>query len=646
MKFYINNVNLWSKAENKRIIVDFQPNKVNVITGESNTGKTSLLKIVDYCLFAQCNDIPDDVNELNFAYGLVITINEKTIAIIRETNGVNGKVSENYIFVEDLKEFPENLTPEIFGNYSVKQSEIKNYLEKEFKITEHFPLLPKGNKIRKGSTLNLEYFFIYNSISQNIVINENDFFDYQLNDRDRELYKQALDSIFDLSIGLSSEDNYKIRQQKTEYENELNKLLSNKEKQTKKIKTQEDFVKKLIFKAKEFDLIDDEIDPNDIENCFFTLKQRIDIEYSEIKKSIVPSNFKELENKRYQLKQKLRTLIKFKKEVSEYTDLITEESETLLPLDYLTKNNFELISISEVSDFLANLRIELEDVRRTIKSTEPVNLNIDEEVLRLENEIKEIEIKLSKYPKNKQFISANDKSIFLIETRKDINHFLDNKNSIVKDEVNFDIEIKFYNEQIHELSNKLPKNENEVKRKRIELLNELIQHYINEIKDCLGNYKEYKADFDYNDKILQLRKPLEEKPSSIDGTSNYLFLQITLFLGLHELFIKQKEKNYIPQFLIIDYPSLPYKSGDKAEENAGQIENTDRIKLRKVFELLNMFISKMNNPLEYNTDFQIIILDHVQPDIWEDTPKLENFNLVDNFRNGKTLMKQDAKEKP
>jgi hypothetical protein len=308
----------------------------------------------------------------------------------------------------------------------------------------------------------------------------------------------------------------------------------------------------------------------------------------------------------------------------------------LLPLDYLTKNNFELISISEVSGFLENLKIELEDVRRAIKSTEPVNLNIDEEVLRLETELKKIEIELRNYPKNKQFISANDKSIFLIETRKDINHFLDNKNSIVKDEVNFDVDIKFYNEQIRELSNKLPKDENEVKHKRIEFLNELIQYYINEIKDCLGNYKEYKAYFDYKDKILQPRKPLEEKPSSIDGTSNYLFLQITLFLGLHELFIKQKEKNYVPQFFIIDYPSLPYKSGDIAEENAGQIENTDRIKLRKVFELLNMFISKMNNKSEYNTDFQIIILDHVQPDIWEEMPKLMNFNLVDNFRNGKT----------
>jgi predicted ATP-binding protein involved in virulence len=50
MKFHINKVVLWLKNGKVREIT-FKPNKVNVITGDSSTGKTEILNIVDYCFF-------------------------------------------------------------------------------------------------------------------------------------------------------------------------------------------------------------------------------------------------------------------------------------------------------------------------------------------------------------------------------------------------------------------------------------------------------------------------------------------------------------------------------------------------------------------------------------------------------------------
>ncbi len=636
MKFTVNKIHLWLNENNEHIELIFKPNKVNVLTGGSNTGKTSLLNIVDYCLFAKKNDIPDDVNELAFAYGITLTINDKVIVIIRETNGEHGKNSANYLFLTDIKDFPKLLRPEIFSNYSVKERVIKVFLEKEFSITENFELLPSGNRIRKGSTLNLSYFFLFNTISQNIIINKNDFFDFQINKRDRELYSQALDSIFDLSIGLSSEANYKLRQQISELESELRKVNEKKDKQNKKLKKETDFVNKLIFKAKEFDLIDDEIDPNNVEEAFSVIKKRINLEYQEITKSVVPPNYKELENKAYVLRQKIRTLNGFKAEISKYHEIITEEEETILPFKYLEERQFELINLPEVSDYLSNLKTELETIRKSAKSAEPIKYNADEEILQLQQDLNTLQTELNKYPKNKQFISSNQKSIFLIEARKDISHFLGDKKTFVQEVEDFELEIKFYKQKIDELSEMLPQDITETKRKRIELLNELIQSYLDEVKDCLDNYQDYKATFNYNSKILELRRPFEDKPVSIDGVSNYLFLQISLFLGLHELFIKQGEKNYIPQFLIIDYPSLPYKSGNKEVDETETISNDDRNKLRKLFELLNGFISKVNE--YFKTDFQIIILEHVEPDIWEEGTRLSNFHLVDEFRNGRKLL--------
>jgi len=51
MKLWIRKVVLWPKdARKSPRVVDFLERKVNVITGQSRTGKSSLTWIMDYCL--------------------------------------------------------------------------------------------------------------------------------------------------------------------------------------------------------------------------------------------------------------------------------------------------------------------------------------------------------------------------------------------------------------------------------------------------------------------------------------------------------------------------------------------------------------------------------------------------------------------
>ena len=49
MRFYINKLLLWLKDGSLRTL-KFENDKVNVITGNSKTGKTAILEIIDYCL--------------------------------------------------------------------------------------------------------------------------------------------------------------------------------------------------------------------------------------------------------------------------------------------------------------------------------------------------------------------------------------------------------------------------------------------------------------------------------------------------------------------------------------------------------------------------------------------------------------------
>lgn len=76
MNFYIKTIKLWFKHNDAAVEYEFHKNKVNVITGDSSTGKSSLLSIIDYCLLSgESNIVEDVINENITWYGLSFSLN-------------------------------------------------------------------------------------------------------------------------------------------------------------------------------------------------------------------------------------------------------------------------------------------------------------------------------------------------------------------------------------------------------------------------------------------------------------------------------------------------------------------------------------------------------------------------------------------
>lgn len=85
MKFHIIKIILWLNNGKKREIL-FERNKINVITGESSTGKTEILDIIDYCLFASKSKISESIVNENISwYGLFFHINGKDFIVARKS---------------------------------------------------------------------------------------------------------------------------------------------------------------------------------------------------------------------------------------------------------------------------------------------------------------------------------------------------------------------------------------------------------------------------------------------------------------------------------------------------------------------------------------------------------------------------------
>ena len=115
MKFYFNKIILWLDGNIKREL-EFVPDKVNVISGGSSTGKSAILQIIDYCLFASKSKIPESViNENALWYGINITINEKIYTICRKALS-QGASSNDYCFssLGVIPDLPAYSTP--FGH--------------------------------------------------------------------------------------------------------------------------------------------------------------------------------------------------------------------------------------------------------------------------------------------------------------------------------------------------------------------------------------------------------------------------------------------------------------------------------------------------------------------------------------------------
>ena len=135
------------------------------------------------------------------------------------------------------------------------------------------------------------------------------------------------------------------------------------------------------------------------------------------------------------------------------------------------------------------------------------------------------------------------------------------------------------------------------------------------------------------EKMLMLVTEDGEYPkANVGSKSNYMFLHLCYFFGLHDLLMKNRNEQ-IPQFLFIDQTSIPYYADKNTVTvlDNGKITNDDREKLTSAFRLTDKFMREMTR----NGHFQIIMIEHAGEEYWKD---LETFVTRYEFRNGEGLI--------
>lgn len=617
MKFHISEIKLWFRNSSEPRSLYFLPNKVNVITGAKSTGKSSILSIIDYCLLASGSRIVEEIINENVSwYGLFFTINNKDFSIIRKhpTNDVGS----DEIYFSSVGESP--ISPVV--NIDIRS--VKSILEKEFGITENIVIPYGGKKLVAGSKISFRYFLLFNTLSEDVIASTSTYFDFDLHDREK--YVEALNRIFFLALGVDDANNVLLKEKINNLQNDLEKN----ERKLKVVGKEERLfnskIVELFMKAQRFDLVEQKLlTPEDAYNRLKMLVNEHKV--SEYSNSLVEVD--ELNKTKRSLFRKIRNLERFNNEYKMYRENLNKDYDSLRPIQYLKENFSELIPTLEVKIFINTLEDSLNKIKEELGKKRTIASNTNAELKKLQGEIRAIDSKLNKMPiTTKDFNDGPEKFIFIGELKAQLEFYEDKWN--IMDELPPSSIIL---EQINDLESQLT-NTSEKKRLVLQILDNLIQKYYDKTIS-MGVYQNYKVYFDDVRKILKLRKPDELNTSQIGSKSNYMFLHLCLFMGIHELLIVQKQK-FVPQFLIMDQPSQPYY-GDKARlDEEGELNlDDDRNTLKDAFSLINTFIK--NIVIEQNNEFQIILLEHAPEDYWEE-PVLESFHLVEQFVNGNALI--------
>lgn len=623
MIFYIKNIHLWFRNESPKRTLTFLPNKINVITGAKSTGKSSILSIIDYCLLSSEQNLTEEVINENIEwYGLDFVINDKNFFIARKRSPSKRGAKE--VYFSTVGEIPEKLSP------NIDSKKVKSVLEQEFGIDEKMVIPYGGNKIAAGSKISYRYFLLFNTLSEDTIASTSTYFDYHLHDKEK--YTEALQRIFFLAIGVDGPANILIKERLAMLEADVDKIEKKKKALDKETRLFNDEIFKLMVKAQEYDLIERKLFTH--EEAYVQLKKLI----SDFKPSTYSNNLQQIEdlNKRKRsIYRNIRNLERFDEEYKQYRENLANEYDSIKPVTYLKRNFEQLIPTLEVKQFIDVLDQSLASLKKSIADRKSVSTNVKGKIDQLKRELVLIDKELADLPTStKAFTDEVGKYVFIGEIKSQL-AFYENKWNILEEQKNTADLL----EQIRDLNSEL-KDTEEKKKIVLQILTDTIQKYFDQSKS-MGVYEKYKVHFDEANKIIKLRRPTELLPTSnIGSKSNYMFLHLFLFLGLHDHIMTQGGK-YVPQILILDQPSQPYL--DKAKINSdGKIENDDdRTTIKDAFKLLNDFIEAFKKT---GHSFQIILLEHASKDYWED-PMLENFHLVEEFRNGNALIPETAQVK-
>lgn len=199
MSFQILNIVLYSNKGEKRII-ELKPGALNIITGDSKTGKTALIEIIDYCLGSSECKIPEGIIRRSVSWaGLRLQVQGGEVFVARKLppRGESKSSTTVYYDVKKKIEIPE---------YSVLR-QTTNTDTLELLLTKHAGIgenihEPAESQTRSALSANIRHALFFTFQQQSEVISNK----YLFHKQSDQFIPQAIKDTLPYFIGAVDEE--------------------------------------------------------------------------------------------------------------------------------------------------------------------------------------------------------------------------------------------------------------------------------------------------------------------------------------------------------------------------------------------------------------------------------------------------------
>ena len=599
MKSYIKAIIIFNKNGEKRVVPLEQG--VNIITGESKTGKSALVEIIDYCLCSTRCTIPKGkITDFSYLYTLVMAIDDNTYVIARYNWDDGSKMH----FSKEAKGFePENLELSYFVEKpALPYKDVKNEIECALGLFVTNMATDADQQGKKASLRNMvSYLFQH----QNLMASKFALF-YRFSDFYKR--KDVIDQ-FPVFAGMISQEYYSDLIQ-------LNTLKAQLKQKYKKQKANE----------KSTAYIKENLSPL-LTDYFALLEQDFDEKISVQKMLKIASDLPEFDDTQLFGENKIAERYSELNAVLE--NLRNEEREILLKIKNID-NAFD--TGSSFTQMLKDLKqqtsiAEIETDEYTCPLCGHECKEIDEKIRDVWKQIKTIE---EKFISSKALVSKREKVNY---AKARIALYAEMSSSGIFETVDGDIE---------ELKEKIARLEEKIKGfdvdKKMSKAESFLSNNMNRLSLTLDFEEEYRPidlNFGLTDgsfDIYQHQKSNENIHLYEMGSgANWVSCHIALFLSFLRFFATQ-DNSPMPLVMFFDQPSQVYfpQGNDKDE-----ITQADLIAVNKMYKTIFDEINSIGEDTGILP--QIIIVDHVDGKNLECKEEFERY-IRCNWRNDTGLI--------
>lgn len=639
----IRNIILYKNNDLVRIL-PFELGKVNIITGESKSGKTAIIDIVDYCLGSKDCRIADGIIRDN-VYWFSITIvfaNKDEYFIARLNPNIKGVNSVSELYLEKIDKDYVPRFDEIHNNSNIDG--LKEFLSRKLGIAENLQIAE--NNTREPLEVNFKHARYYCFQPQQLIAQR----EYLFYKQTEPFISQSIKDSLPYILGAIREDSLKIEQTIIQKKRELNRLQREKNEAEKIVSEGISKAFALIEEAKEFGILDKDASVKNEKEALIILDSIKDWEYNQKDVEIKGENsiLKELIQKRNEYKSDLGkledTIIAteaFVKSNFNYSEEVEQQKVRLESINLfsnvevddthcpLCKSCLEttIPSISAIQESLSKLNKSLDETTREkpklnkyLDSLIVESKELKESILKTENGISAL------YTEHENARRLRDLNLRRGKVIGRISLFLESIDFTIDNNLN--IKISKLKKEVDDLLNLVDKENKEDKLASI--LNKINLQMSNWVKSLDVEQEDSLIRFDLSKLTLIADSSTRSIPLSQMGSgANWVSYHLLIHFALHQHFIQANRP--VPHFLMIDQPTQVYFPPAKDINNDGLITtSSDEVAVNKMFD----FIIDTTNKLDSN--FQVIITDHAHLN----SSKFKDC-VVEVWRSGKKLIPEE-----